>query len=104
MLQVKIKENSWLARVAALKFGSRPIAIVVGKTIHLHKKSAKDFVQETKWLKHELKHIEQFRQFGIIRFLCMYTLEWTKNGYYNNKFEQEARAAENEATPEWETV
>ncbi len=101
MVKVHIKENSFLARIASFKFQNRPTAIVFGNTVHLYKTNAKDFVKNTSWLKHELKHIYQFKQYGIIRFVCLYIWESIRNGYTNNKFEVEARDAENKAMPQW---
>jgi hypothetical protein len=41
-----------------------------------------------------LKHIEQYRRYGIARFIVLYLVESIKKGYYNNRFEIEARKAE----------
>ena len=92
--KVKIKENSWAAGIAAWKLGTDSVALVLGGTIHLHNISKKDFLHDEKLVKHELKHIEQFMQYGTIRFLCLYLIEWIKHGYINNRFEIEAREAE----------
>jgi len=89
-----IKENSWLAKIAAWKLSSQSVAIVLGNTIHLHNTTKEDFLQNGKWVKHELCHIQQFRQHGHIGFIAKYLLESVRKGYYNNKFEVEARAAE----------
>jgi hypothetical protein len=89
-----IKEKSWLAKVAALKLGSQSVAMVIGKTIYLHNVSRQDFLQNKRWLKHELCHIRQYQQYGLLGFLYRYLLETIKKGYYNNRFEVEARAAE----------
>jgi hypothetical protein len=35
MVHVKIKENSWLAHIAARKLRCSQVAMVIGKTIHL---------------------------------------------------------------------
>jgi hypothetical protein len=43
---------------------------------------------------HELKHIDQFREHGTLRFLWLYLREHFKNGYYKNYFEMEACKAE----------
>lgn len=45
---------------------------------------------------HELKHVEQFEREGWFRFLWLYMLDYLKAGYYNNRFEIEARNAETE--------
>ncbi len=66
----------------------------MGKTIHLHNATAAEFLQNTAWFKHELCHISQFKQYGFVSFIVKYLWESLKNGYYNNKYEIEARAAE----------
>ncbi len=92
--EFSIKENSWLAGIAAKKLGTDSVAMVLGKTIHLHNTSKKDFLQDEKWLKHELCHVQQFNQHGYWRFILKYLYESIRHGYYNNKFEAEARKAE----------
>jgi Domain of unknown function (DUF4157) len=94
--KVKIKENSLSARIAAWKLNTRAVALVLGNTIHLHHVSKENFLQDKRWVAHELKHIEQFQQYGYLIFLCKYLIEWIKRGYFNNRFEMEAREAENE--------
>lgn len=89
-----IKENSWLAKIAAKKLGAASVAMVLGNTIHLHNASKHDFLQNEKWVKHELCHLQQFRQHGYVGFIAKYIWESIWKGYYNNKFEVEARAAE----------
>lgn len=91
-----IKENSWIARIAAWKLKSHSVAIVIGSTIHLWNSSKDDFLRNEKWLKHELCHIRQFKQYGYFTFIVKYLWESLRNGYYNNKYELEARQAENE--------
>ena len=89
-----IKENSWLARIAAWKLGSSSVAIVLGKTIHLYNVSSEQFLSNDSWVKHELCHIKQFRQYGYLTFIIKYLLESIRKGYYNNKYEVAARVAE----------
>ena len=89
-----IKENSFVARIAAFKLGTRSVAIVIGKTIHLHNTSKEDFLKNKKWLRHELCHIRQFQQHGYWMFIVKYLWESIRSGYYSNKYEVEARAAE----------
>ena len=95
-LQVRIKERSFVARVAAWKLNSNNAAIVIGNTIHLYNVSHPEFLKNKAWLCHELKHIQQFRQYGLVPFVFMYLRESILHGYTNNKFEIEARAAEKE--------
>lgn len=94
-MEYRIKENSWIAKVAAGKLGSDNVAIVIGKTIHLHHVSSKDFLKNEKWVKHEICHLQQFKKYGFFNFIFKYLWESTRVGYQNNKFEAEAREAEN---------
>jgi hypothetical protein len=89
-----IKENSWLAKIASLKLNSNSVAMVLGKTIHLHNSTSEEFLQNKRWFKHELCHIQQFKQYGYVCFIFKYLWESLKKGYKNNKYEVEARKAE----------
>ncbi|PZF71434.1 DUF4157 domain-containing protein [Taibaiella soli] len=93
--EVKIKENSWFARLAAAKLGSERVAIVWRHTIHLHNTTKSEFLADQRWVDHELKHVEQFERYGWLQFAFLYLIESIRHGYFNNKFEQEAREAEN---------
>jgi len=92
---LSIKENSWLARLAAKKLHAANIAIVIGQNIHLYNVTKQEFLKNERWLKHELCHIKQFQQYGFITFIARYLWESINKGYFNNKFEVEARRAEN---------
>lgn len=92
--QVRIKENSFLAKLAARKLRSRNMAVVLGGTIYLYNVSEADFRKNKAWLRHELTHIRQFRRYGFLPFLLRYLWESTLRGYYNNRYEVEAREAE----------
>ncbi|MGG9964719.1 DUF4157 domain-containing protein [Ferruginibacter sp. SUN106] len=94
-INFKIKENSWLAYIAAKKLGADSVAFVLGKTIHLHNTTKEDFLNNPTWVKHELCHVQQFKQHGFFMFVIKYLYESIKVGYYNNKYEVEARQAEN---------
>ena len=84
-----------LAKIATKKLRSNNVAMVLGKTIHLYGISQTEFLQDKKWVKHEICHIRQFKQYGYFLFVVKYLWESLRKGYYNNKFEVEARAAEN---------
>lgn len=70
------------------------MAMVLGKTIHLHNTTKANFLQDERWVKHELCHIKQFKDHGYVGFIIKYLWESIKKGYYNNRFEVEARKAE----------
>ena len=89
-----IKENSWQARIAAKKMKATAVAMVLGKTIHLYGASKQEFLADKNWVKHELCHVKQFKEHGYAIFLIKYLWEWARVGYYNNKYEVEAREAE----------
>jgi hypothetical protein len=90
----KIRENSFIARIAAFKLGTKSVAMVLGKTIHLHNSTKEAFLENERWVKHELCHIRQFQQHGYLLFIIKYLWESIRSGYHNNKYEAEARAAE----------
>ena len=90
----QIKENSIFAKLAAKKLRKSNMAIVIGKTIYLYGSTKENFLSNPKWLKHEVCHVKQFREHGFIPFLVKYLWESIRKGYYNNKYEVEARAAE----------
>jgi hypothetical protein len=89
-----IKENSWIARIAAWKLGCRSVALVLGSTIYLHNASRNEFLKNERWVKHERCHLKQFREHGYLGFIIKYLWESVRHGYYNNRFEVEARQAE----------
>ena len=80
--------------MAARKLKQDKMAMVLGKTILLHDTTRQEFINNRKWIRHELAHVEQFKKHGYVLFLVKYLVESIKNGYYNNKYEKEARLAE----------
>lgn len=93
-MKVVIKENSFIAHLAAKWMKTTNMAIVFGNTIFLWNVSKYLFLNNPQWLRHELVHIEQYKKYGFFKFLFLYLKESMKNGYYQNRFEQEARNAE----------
>ena len=89
-----IKERSILARIAAHQMKTDQIAMVIGKTIHLHGVNRKDFLKNVSWVRHEVCHVVQYRELGLIPFLWHYLWECKRVGYHQNRFEIAARAAE----------
>jgi hypothetical protein len=81
--KVKIREQSWLARIAARKLGYGHVAMVVGRTIHLHNTTVEVFFARPSWVLHELKHVEQYERLGFLPFLWRYWREYVRYGYYN---------------------
>lgn len=68
--------------------------MVVGKTIHLHNSSREDFLKNKRWVRHEVAHVKQYLEFGVVRFVILYLLETFNKGYENNSFEVDARLKE----------
>jgi hypothetical protein len=93
---VRVKENSWLAGIAARKLKAKKVAMVIGTTIHLFNTTRAEFLSNERWLNHELTHVKQYAQYGFYRFLFLYLYESVRSGYWNNKFEVEARSKEND--------
>ncbi|MFV0604399.1 MAG: DUF4157 domain-containing protein [Niabella sp.] len=98
MKEFSIKEKSFIAKIAAFKLKGRRVAIVFGSTIHLHGASKEEFLANTQWLRHELKHVQQFEEHGYIPFLAKYMWHSIFHGYHNCCYEKEARDAENDET------
>jgi hypothetical protein len=95
-MEVRIKERSWLAFLASRKLKANKVAIVWGRTIHLHNTTREEFLSNPRWVKHERAHIDQYRRYGTLRFLFLYLWYSIRFGYYNNPLEVEARAKEKE--------
>lgn len=95
-MKIKIKENALLARIAAKVLHSDRMAITMGHTIYLWHTSTLDFTDQARWVRHELKHVEQYLRYGRVWFLVLYLWESVLHGYRQNRFEIEARAAEEE--------
>lgn len=83
-----------MAKIAAYRLKSDHVAMVLGHTIYLSGAGKSDLLNNKRWLRHELKHVEQQLRYGRLWFLLLYIWESMRHGYYNNRFEQEARAAE----------
>ncbi|MDX5419604.1 MAG: hypothetical protein LPK09_10340 [Hymenobacteraceae bacterium] len=92
-MEYKIVERSFFARIARVVLKSRNVAMVLGKTIHLSGVTRETFLRDEGWVAHELCHIRQFQEHGYVRFLWLYLKESWRVGYYNNKYEVEARIA-----------
>ena len=91
-----LKRNSHLAKMAALKMKTNGVALVLGRTIHVYGVNPVSLLRDREWLAHELVHVKQYEKHGVIRFLCMYIWEWMKHGYWDNRYEREARQVENQ--------
>ena len=91
-----LKENSFIAKLAARKLQSKNAAIVLGNRIHLYGVSKQEFLANESWLRHELKHIEQYQRLGFIGFILTYLWQTLRAGYYNCGLECEAREAEHD--------
>lgn len=86
-----IVENSLLALIAKKVMKSKNIALVLGKGIHLSGVTREEFLKNSRWVKHEQIHLDQYRKYGVLKFLWLYAWESIRKGYYNNRFEKEAR-------------
>ena len=87
----RIVENSPLARIARWVLKTQNVAMVIGKQIHLSGVKKEAFLQDRYWVEHELCHVQQYKDHGFFGFLSKYLIESCRRGYYNNKFEAEAR-------------
>ena len=91
------KYNSKFASAIGNLYGESKWAITTsGKTTRY---SVPKESVTAKWRRHENTHKNQFIKYGWIPFVLMYIWETVKNGYYNNKYEVEAREKENVQRP-----
>jgi hypothetical protein len=67
------------------------VAMVIGKTVHLSGATREEFLADPEWVAHEEVHLRQVRDLGLPRFLFQYLVESARVGYYQNRFEVEAR-------------
>jgi len=93
-----IKQNAWIARLAAQKLKTANAAIVIGNTIYLHGVSKDRFLDDPAWVRHELTHVGQYRESGILLFILKYLYQCSRFGYYNAPLEKAARLAEQDET------
>lgn len=91
-----LRESSLIAKLAAKKLRVSSVAFVLGSTIYLHNVNTLAFLKNERWVKHELCHIKQFKRYGFLPFIVKYLIASLRSGYYENKYEVEARAAEYE--------
>ena len=92
MNQPRTLVNSPLARISRVVLGGAPrVAMVLGQTVHLSGATRAEFLADPEWVAHEEVHLRQVRDLGLARFLWQYLLESARVGYYQNKFEVEAR-------------
>ena len=97
-MDVYIKTNSTLARLAARMLKASRMAVTVHRTIYLYNCSKEEFLQNKNWVCHELVHVWQYKQLGTFAFVAAYLFQCLIKGYNNNKFEKEARKKETDHT------
>ncbi|HSR40323.1 MAG TPA: hypothetical protein VLL95_15540, partial [Phnomibacter sp.] len=78
---VRIVEQSTPARLAAAWLGSSKVAMVWGNRILLWGCSQEEFLMNIPWVRHELKHVEQYQRLGLFPFLIRYTWYSIRYGY-----------------------
>ncbi|OSZ81808.1 hypothetical protein CAP35_00635 [Chitinophagaceae bacterium IBVUCB1] len=94
MNKVRVIESAFVARIAAWWLKLPSAAIVFGSSIFIYGTSKVAFLQNTKWLRHELQHVVQYQRYGFSGFVGRYIIYHIRYGYINNPLEVEARAAE----------
>ncbi|MCC3153413.1 DUF4157 domain-containing protein [Hymenobacter sp. BT770] len=91
MQPIRTWTNSPLARIARAVLRSQRVAMVIGQTVHLSGANREQFLADAEWVAHELVHVRQYQEHGLVRFLWKYLVESARVGYYHNKYEVEAR-------------
>jgi hypothetical protein len=96
ILEVRIKENSKRAAMSAFNLKARKLAMVWGDTILLFNTTKEEFLQDERWVLHELRHILQSRKMGKFKFLSRYIWLGIIHGYHNHPYEVDARMHEDD--------
>lgn len=96
LIEVRIKENALVARIAAFNLGASKhgAAIVFGSTIYLYKVTKKQLKSNIPYLRHEVAHVLQYKREGWVGFLAKYLWYSLRFGYRQNPFELEAQNAQ----------
>ena len=94
-MNVYVKQNTFIAKVAAKVLKEKSMAVTVGNTIYLHNTTCESFLKHKVWVCHEVVHVLQYKKSGMFLFLINYIFQSVINGYQNNKFEIEASEKEN---------
>jgi hypothetical protein len=90
-IKVKIKENSFRAKIAAFNLRIPKVAMVWGQSILLFNTTKEEFLADKEWVCHELQHVMQTKKVGKYKFFWRYVANSFKNGYYDNIYETDAR-------------
>ena len=78
--------------IAKMK-GQKPYAITLGNTIFVSCKK-QEFLSTPWWVKHELRHVQQYEKEGVFRFLSLYLFYSAFHHNSENPFEKDAENAE----------
>ena len=97
VVRIQIREQSFIAKIASIVLKQQKVAVVTGNIIHLYNTKKEEFLANKRWLQHELVHVLQYREHGHFKFITLYLWESIKKGYYQNRFEKEARLYEDES-------
>lgn len=88
---IKIKENAFSLKTP---FFGGAYAFVLGETIR-YKKEVKDYSPSVFW--HELCHVCQYKEHGILKFLFIYFITDFFKSYREKRFEKEAYTVKTKA-------
>ena len=95
-MDVYIKQGSIIAKLAAQILGTKQMAVTINNRIYLYNCSKENFLQNKKWVCHEIAHVMQYKRMRTLKFIIAYVAQCLVNGYTKNKFEKEAREKEND--------
>ena len=90
---IRVIENSKLAKLAAKIKGEKKYAVTFGKTIFISGRK-EQFFGDIGWMRHEFTHVQQYKKYGVLRFLTLYLVYSLFHKYSEIPFEKEAIAAE----------
>ena len=93
--RVVLRSGRWIPALGGIlgRMRGPAAAVTLGRTIVIHP----DVELSRRLLAHELAHVRQWSEDPL--FPLRYTIESLRHGYWNNRYEKEARAAESGSQP-----
>lgn len=76
-----------------MKLMPRFMAMTLGSHVYFSW-SRRVVVNQLSVVRHELRHVMQYKELGFMRFLCTYVWQWVKHGFSYTKIDLEVEARE----------
>ncbi len=85
--RIRVVPHHPIAKIVSVFF-QEEAAITVGNIIFVSC-SRKEFIEDKRWVKHEITHVNQYKRYGLIGFWKRYFAMLIIYGYNNHPMENE---------------